>query len=85
MEKFFKRKSMSSGQSSTPNPQPQTLDECESIELGPSLKKRFFEFDREKLQNDPGLRPRISDYHPSDRDEIRRYYLLKGPCQPKEN
>jgi hypothetical protein len=42
------------------------------------------ELELEKLPNDPGLRPRISDYHPSDRDEIRRYYLQKGPYQPKE-
>jgi hypothetical protein len=51
MEKFFKRKSMSSGQSSTPNPQPQTLDECESIELGPSLKKRFYTCGAPTMQN----------------------------------
>ena len=38
----------------------------------------------EKLPNDPSLRPRISNYHPSDKDEVRRYYLQKGPCQPKE-
>ncbi|PNX72121.1 zinc finger MYM-type protein 1-like [Trifolium pratense] len=24
-------------------------------------------------------------YHPNDRDEIRRAYLQKGPCQPKEH
>src|ERR1044072_4103369 len=26
----------------------------------------------------------MSLYHPSVKDEIRRYYLQKGPCQPKE-
>jgi len=40
MEKFYKRKSMSK-ESSTPNPQPQALDECESIKLGPSLENDF--------------------------------------------
>ncbi|XP_075675265.1 uncharacterized protein LOC142644566 [Castanea sativa] len=30
----------------------------------------------------PGLRQKISSYHPNNHDEIRRYYLGKGPCQP---
>ena len=55
----------------------QALDERKSSELDPSMGKRILEFDLEKLPNDPGLRPKISDYHPSDRHEIRRYYLQK--------
>ena len=80
MEKYFKRKATE--QSSTPNPQ--TPNERRSPKLDPPMKKRFLQFELEKLPNDPGLRPKMSDYHPSDRDEIRRYYLQKGPCQPKE-
>ena len=81
MENFLKRKSTSKQPSSSP----QALDECRNRALGPSMKKWFLEFDLEKLPNDPGLRPRILDYHPSEKDELRRYYLLqKGPCQPKE-
>ncbi|CAL5198782.1 unnamed protein product [Lathyrus oleraceus] len=79
MEKYFKRKGTE--QSSTPNSQ--TPNERRSPKLDPPLKKRFLQFESEKLHNDPGLRPKMSDYHPSDRDEIRRYYLQKGPCQPK--
>ena len=71
MEKYFKRKSTE--QSSTPNPQ-----------TGSSHEKKVFEFELEKLPNDPGSRPKMSDYHPSDRDEIRRYYLQKGHSKPKE-
>jgi hypothetical protein len=36
MKRFYKPISKSE-QSSTPNPNPQTLDECESIQLGPPL------------------------------------------------
>lgn len=61
MERFLKRRL--SGESSTPNPQPQAVDEGERIKLGPSLEKRFLKLDLEQLQNDPGLRPRMSDYH----------------------
>ncbi|KAK1364980.1 hypothetical protein POM88_040541 [Heracleum sosnowskyi] len=31
---------------------------------------------------DPFDRKRIIEYHPDQRDEIRRAYLIRGPCQP---
>ncbi|KAM5552412.1 zinc finger MYM-type protein 1-like [Rosa sericea] len=37
----------------------------------------------EKYPSDPGNRPLISSYHPNVQDEVRRYYLQKGPCQPR--
>ncbi|XP_023763639.1 uncharacterized protein LOC111912136 [Lactuca sativa] len=40
-------------------------------------------FDLNDLPSDPGDRPKITSYHPNQRDEIRRTYLTKGPCQPK--
>ena len=33
------------------------------------------------LPADPGLRTRITEYNPNDRDYIRRAYLQMGPCQ----
>ncbi|KAL4598935.1 hypothetical protein ACB092_11G092500 [Castanea dentata] len=36
----------------------------------------------QNLPLDPGLREKISSYHPNNHDEIRRCYLGKGPCQP---
>ena len=82
MKRFYK--GILSEDSSTPIPQPQAPDEGESIRLGPSLEKRFLELDLEQIQNDPDLSSIISYYHPSDREVIKRYYLQKGPCQPKE-
>ncbi|KAL3839148.1 hypothetical protein ACJIZ3_023739 [Penstemon smallii] len=35
------------------------------------------------LPSDPGLRPHITTYHPNIRERVRRKYLLKGPCQPR--
>jgi hypothetical protein len=78
METFYKRKLPSPSEESSTH---RALDECRSIKLGPSLEKKFLEFDLEMLPSDPGLRPKMADYHPSDREEIRRYYLQKGPCQ----
>ena len=40
------------------------------------------DFNLENLHSDPELREKISSYHPNNRDEIRRFYLQKGPCQP---
>ena len=46
-----------------------------------SSKQICIDFNLEKLPLDPGLRQKISSYHPNNHDEIRRYYLTKGPCQ----
>ena len=41
--------------------------------------------DVNNLPSDPGLQKNISFYHSNDRDQIRRYYLQKKPCQPYEH
>ncbi|XP_052114108.1 uncharacterized protein LOC110278421 [Arachis duranensis] len=48
-----------------------------------SNKRRFLEFEVDNLIADPGQRPKISSYHPNDRDKVRCAYLQKGPCQPR--
>ncbi|KAJ0975429.1 hypothetical protein J5N97_017394 [Dioscorea zingiberensis] len=48
----------------------------------PNAKKDRIELNIDDLPSDPGLRKKISDYHPNDRDKVRRAYLQKGPCQP---
>jgi hypothetical protein len=72
MEKCFKRKS--------------------ELELLPSTKKvdnsskqDRVEINLTDLPFDPGLRPRIMDYHPNDRDQVRRAYAQRGARQPKEH
>uniref|UniRef100_A0A9I9EEN7 TTF-type domain-containing protein n=1 Tax=Cucumis melo TaxID=3656 RepID=A0A9I9EEN7_CUCME len=37
------------------------------------------------LKKNPGLRIRILDYNSNIRDEVRRAYLQKGPCQPRNH
>ncbi|GMP82693.1 hypothetical protein CsSME_00036891 [Camellia sinensis var. sinensis] len=49
------------------------------------LASKKSHIDLETLPTDPGLRKKISEYHPNDQDEIRRAYLLKGPCQPRSH
>ena len=47
-----------------------------------SSKRIHVDFNLENLSSDPGLRQKISFYHPNyNHDEIRRHYLTKGPCQ----
>ena len=48
----------------------------------PSFKRIRVDFNLENLPSDPRLRQKISSYHPNNYDEIRRYYIIKGPCQP---
>ncbi|XP_022883163.1 zinc finger MYM-type protein 1-like [Olea europaea var. sylvestris] len=43
------------------------------------------EFDVTKLPTGPGLRIPILDYSANIRDEVRRAYILKGPCQPQDH
>ncbi|CAN1302669.1 Zinc finger MYM-type protein 1 [Linum perenne] len=35
------------------------------------------------LKADPGLRKKISSFHPNVQDEVRRVYIQRGLCQPK--
>ncbi|XP_022883750.1 zinc finger MYM-type protein 1-like [Olea europaea var. sylvestris] len=43
------------------------------------------EFDVTKLPTDPGLRIPILDYNANIQDEVRRAYMLKGPCPPQDH
>jgi hypothetical protein len=79
MEIFFKRKSTLESQ------QVNEMGNTSTQQLGPSFKKLFLDVDLENLPADPGERNQMLCYHPNDRDEIRRAYLQKGPCQPKEH
>ena len=46
-----------------------------------SYSKRIrVDFNLENLHSNLGLREKISSYHPNNHDEIRRFYLQKGPC-----
>ncbi|KAM3200805.1 hypothetical protein P3L10_033168 [Capsicum annuum] len=40
------------------------------------------DLDLGSLKADPGERRPISDYDPQIRDEVRKYYIEKEPCQP---
>ncbi|XP_075670248.1 uncharacterized protein LOC142640019 [Castanea sativa] len=61
---------------------PHTQDSSPVQDSSPSSKRSRVDFNLENLPSDPGLRQKISSYHPNNHDEIRRYYLGKGPCRP---
>ncbi|CAL2270277.1 unnamed protein product [Prunus armeniaca] len=79
MEQFFKRKS-SSGSGSLDN-----VDSSNNVGSSRTSSSRQNQLDGVlgNLQADPGLRTRMIDYDANMRDEIRRSYLQKGPCQPR--
>ncbi|KAI5327653.1 hypothetical protein L3X38_027049 [Prunus dulcis] len=68
---FFKRKS--------------SLGSSDSVGSSRTSSSRQSELDEvlANLQADPGLRIRIIEYDANIRDEVRRAYLQKGPCQPR--
>uniref|UniRef100_A0A7N0RCR7 TTF-type domain-containing protein n=1 Tax=Kalanchoe fedtschenkoi TaxID=63787 RepID=A0A7N0RCR7_KALFE len=70
MYKYYKRK--------TPEPSAST-NVANSLNIGEE------QIDLENLPADPGLRRKISEYHPNIRDGVRRAYILKGPCQPSKH
>ena len=73
MEKYFKRKSeLELSLSSSTN-----RDDNSS-------KQRHEEINLANLPFDLRLRPRITDYHPNDRDHVCRAYAQRCPHQPKE-
>ncbi|KAK1369481.1 hypothetical protein POM88_035573 [Heracleum sosnowskyi] len=42
------------------------------------------DFDTINYPQDPGKRKKLIDFHPNERDLVRRIYIQRGPCQPKD-
>ncbi|KAL6289036.1 hypothetical protein ACE6H2_006546 [Prunus campanulata] len=71
MERFFKRKSSSVSSDNVGSSRTASSRQSESDDV------------LANLQADPGLRIRMIEYDTNIRDEVRRAYLQKGPCQPR--
>ena len=54
-------------------------------EPGSNPKRTRIEVDVANLPTNLGLRIKISNYHPNERDQIRRHYLQNEPCQPVDH
>ncbi|RWR76195.1 zinc finger MYM-type protein 1-like protein [Cinnamomum micranthum f. kanehirae] len=78
MEKYYKKQSPT-------NAPPPTIENDKNYGMPSSSKKGRVEVNLTDLPADPGLRNPISSYHPTDRDQVRRAYLQKGPCQPQDH
>ena len=59
-----------------------TQDSSHVQDSSSSSKRVHVDFNLKNLPTDIGLREKISFYHPNNHDEIKRYYLIKGHCQP---
>ncbi|XP_074277847.1 uncharacterized protein LOC141601457 [Silene latifolia] len=46
---------------------------------------RLTDFDVISLPHDPRLRRKLTDFHINGRDIIRREYVRRGPCQPRDH
>uniref|UniRef100_A0A2N9FYF2 TTF-type domain-containing protein n=1 Tax=Fagus sylvatica TaxID=28930 RepID=A0A2N9FYF2_FAGSY len=81
MEKYFKRKS----ELELPPPTKRVDNSSSSKKELITLLQDRVEINLADLPSDPGLRPRITDYHPNDRDQVRRAYAQRKARQPKEH
>ncbi|GKB13098.1 RNA-directed DNA polymerase, eukaryota, reverse transcriptase zinc-binding domain protein [Tanacetum coccineum] len=72
MEKYFKRKT----------PCTSTSDDVTKQATKEKPKQPIDVIDLNNLPWDPVDRPRISQYNVNQRDDIRRKYWNRGPCQP---
>nr|XP_016488987.1 PREDICTED: zinc finger MYM-type protein 1-like [Nicotiana tabacum] len=64
-------------------PVEQNLNQLE--EQPQSSKRQRQGIDLDSLPTNPKERIPIRDYHPNERDEMRREYLRRGPCQPRHH
>jgi len=76
MHRYFKPK-----RNAIEDSTPMTAKRHKSDDLGEEHCRQS-SVDLKNLPADPGLRLKISSYHPNDQDEVRRAYIQKGPCQP---
>jgi hypothetical protein len=83
MEKYFKRKS----ELELPPPTKRVDNSSSSTKRvdNSSSKQDRVEINLADLPSDPSLRPRITDYHTNDRDQVRRAYAQMKARQPKEH
>ncbi|XP_038701814.1 zinc finger MYM-type protein 1-like [Tripterygium wilfordii] len=51
-------------------------------DISSSTMQKCPEMNLEDLPSNPGLRPRILDYHTNNQDQVHRAYLQRGPRQP---
>ncbi|GER34116.1 zinc finger MYM-type protein [Striga asiatica] len=92
MERFYKRLSQSVESSSSPSKAPTTAALSPPSKMPPICgdsqvplsNQDNLEFNLNNLLSDLGLRPSITSYPPKLIEQVRRAYLLKGPCQPRE-
>ncbi|XP_016558785.2 uncharacterized protein LOC107858564 [Capsicum annuum] len=81
LEKYFCKVSKIS---STSQNQSQQNEDGDQIKI-PSQSSQRQKFDVNDLKADPAEKPPILSYPPNIRDEIRREYIPKHPCQPRDH
>ncbi|KAH0767865.1 hypothetical protein KY285_003736 [Solanum tuberosum] len=80
MDKYVTRSKIGHPSSSSAHPSTAST-------IAPKIQRKTFisDVDLESVEADPGIRKLIAEYNPNIRDDIRRYYILKKPCQPKDH
>ncbi|XP_009617034.1 uncharacterized protein [Nicotiana tomentosiformis] len=84
MDIFLKKldHSQPSSSSSCPSLSPTIAPE---IRMNANLSHLIDELNLESLKDDPGERMPLVNYSPRIREEVRKHYIHKGPCQPSKH
>ncbi|KAJ9538306.1 hypothetical protein OSB04_031039 [Centaurea solstitialis] len=82
MLRFYKKVGESS---SSETPKTTNVEETIAKDNEQETPLKYMKVDLDSLPADPGQRPSMEVYHVNQRDEIRRHYLQKGPCQPRNH
>ncbi|XP_009775300.1 uncharacterized protein LOC142161696 [Nicotiana tabacum] len=87
MKRFYPSVSSKLPQPSSYSPIATSVEQnLNRLEEQPQSSKRQRQgIDLDSLLTDPKERIPIRDYHPNERDEIKREYLRRGPCQPRHH
>ncbi|XP_056689640.1 uncharacterized protein [Spinacia oleracea] len=89
LDAYFQKKRRTQEDNTSSPIATQNQNENESSPSAPNTtaptRERVTQFDINSLSYDPGLRKRISDYHPDDQDAVRRAYIQRTVVQPRDH
>ncbi|PIN00402.1 Tam3-transposase (Ac family) [Handroanthus impetiginosus] len=85
IDKFFARIPKFQSANSSSQNSPLFRENVNHPENPPNNDEQSQEVDVNSLKADPAKRLAILKYHPNHRDTVRRAYIQKGPCQPRNH
>ena len=80
---FFPKSNENQSSSKIASPSNVDVPIIENQHVSKPTRVEVKDVDTNALERDPGLRLPITAYPVNCRDDVRRAYIIMGPCQPK--